>query len=383
MKKIIILTLALAGAAGSALSQQNVTIYPNGNISLTDHMFNKPVPGSSRIRFDFNFTSGNRASLELAKLNQIDSLPDLDSLMGLITKSLVLLSDSLNDELSNQRIDFIAGNINKVRIVRYPQKDGIFQLNNGSVTQLKVEQDTLRITLYTREPMLQNKKTISFYRAYFLNFYVNNIKELSSLPLDKLKSAIEAVSREVEKHKKTDSEFRTGKYFANYNVLTGKKTYSNIRANKGFRFTSDPYVQSSFQYMRGVFVPSAAVGLKLTQTKGSAQDFLREWRLMWEPLFYFSRDLNNKLHTDRNDFITFKQYSRSSFISSEKKIEFVQNLSFGYLIRRKGNWLEKHTVKFSLPTGIQYKNILLEPEFVFNDLFQNFSPSIRFTVIFE
>jgi hypothetical protein len=58
------------------------------------------------------------------------------------------------------------------------------------------------------------------------------------------------------------------------------------------------------------------------------------------------------------------------------------NASIGYLIKRNGNWFEKNTVKFSLP-GLQSKNIILEPEFYFNDFFKHFSPSLKLTLFFE
>jgi hypothetical protein len=228
-----------------------------------------------------------------------------------------------------------------------------------------------------------DRKKIIGARRYHITFYLNNLSDLDTLPIEKLNATIEILKAEIAPSKAKEKKYSGVSYYALYDVNTQKKirTWFKSPTSTRVRLEPDPYVQSGFQFMRGVAVPSVGVGIELFQKKSETNE--RQWRLMWEPLFFFSRDANNKLKMDRNDFITFKQHSQNKWKGPTREIDFVQNLSFGYLIRRKGDWLEKHTIKFSLPTGIQYKNILLEPEFVFNDFFQNFSPSMKLTVIFE
>jgi hypothetical protein len=385
MKKIFLSVLAFAGAVTSVCSQQQVIIYPDRKEAKTEQIFNSPTPGSSRIRFDFRMDHGNVLMVELSTLRQIDSIPDLDSLAISIKNTLVVFNDSLADPLAHKRVDVITSSPERIRIAIYPQQSRVFSLKNGEVTQLKVEQDTLRITLWTKRSSAKYYKNSGpAYLPYDLTFLLNNIGDLTNLPFEDITRIIRQVSNEVEKFKGKDKEYSGAKFFAAYMVPSGKNiiSHDNLARTGKIRFNlNEPYVQSGFQFMRNSFVPSAGVGIRLTQKK--SDQYEREWRLMWEPLFFFSRNADNKLVTDRNDFITFKQYSRDEFQGETKKIVMVQNVSFGYLIRRKGNWFEKNTFKFSLPTGIQYENILLEPEFVFNNFFRHFSPSLKFTVIFE
>jgi hypothetical protein len=383
MKKIIILALALAGATGSALCQQTIAVIGNPKISKTDLMFYDQFADPPRIKFEFNMPYGNKMSVECVSLYQLDSIPKLDSLIALIKTNLDTLIVTGADPLYNRRVDYLITNIDtKVRIRSYPPAGEIFSFRkNKGVTQLKVEQDTLAINLYTLNAEFDPKRKTVYGRWYRITFYVNNLSDLDKLPFEKLEASIEQLRNEIRPAKLKEKKYSGQTYYAAYDVNTGKKLVPYAGQNNyKVRFNSNPYVQSGLQFMRGAFVPSFAAGIELVQKR--SEKFERQWRLAWEPLFFFSRDMNNKVVMERNDFIMFKQHSESTWRGAVKEIKFVQNASVGYLIRRKGNWLEKHTIKFALPTGIQYENILLEPEFIFNDFFKNFSPSLKFTVIF-
>jgi len=141
-----------------------------------------------------------------------------------------------------------------------------------------------------------------------------------------------------------------------------------------------PYVQLGIQYIRGSWVPSAGAGVELIIRRG--ENLQRHYRLFWEPYLFYNRDSLKSVSLNRNDFITFKYYNSSKYNNGVKEIQFVENISFGYLVRRKGNEFEPVTFKFSLP-GLQTKNVLLEPEFIFNRFFKDFSPSLKLTLFFD
>jgi|GEM_PF-6112523 len=67
---------------------------------------------------------------------------------------------------------------------------------------------------------------------------------------------------------------------------------------------------------------------------------------------------------------------------SHKEIEFFSTSVKARQDHRKGEYFEETTFKFSLP-GLHAKNILLEPEFIFNRFFKNFIPSLKLSLIFE
>ena len=103
---------------------------------------------------------------------------------------------------------------------------------------------------------------------------------------------------------------------------------------------------------------------------------------MWEPYFFFTRDASNKLITERNDFATLRFIQVEDDERSKGSFEYVGNFSIGYLTYKKGNWFEKNTWKVGLP-GVRSGWLQLEPEFYFNNLFKNFSPTLKLTLHYE
>ena len=383
MKKVIIsLMLAYAGITGKVFAQQTITMTPI-TYSRTDAMFYGTPVGSSNIKFDFQLRGGNKMMLEFHSLNQVDSLPELNSFLQKVWKDLQFFEDSLSIPLVNRRIDYaVTGLDNKIRIIQYPQNGSIYSVKNDEVTQLKVEQDTLRIRMYTLGPA--NNRGVVIPSPYYVTFFLNNVTDLESIiKTEKLNEAIQLLKNDLVV--KSDKKNRYGDtFYALYNVETGKRIrpvklpLRNPSPEKPI--VLPPYVQLGVQYIRGEWVPSVGVGLDLQRR--SRKDRVQHYRLIWEPYFLFSRNTSNELRMERNDFVSFK-YTLSSKISTPtRQIEFLQTVSIGYLVHRKGEWFEPHTIKFSLP-GFHAKNILLEPEFVFNDFFKNFSPSLKLVMYFE
>jgi len=170
-----------------------------------------------------------------------------------------------------------------------------------------------------------------------------------------------------------------GRYYAMYDVAN-QKNISPFKSNYfgyGKRKYYEPYIQLGIQYLRGSWAPSTGVGMQLIHGRYDAN---REvFKLYWEP-FFFTRNSTNNLISQRNDFITFK-YNEVRKVQP-RDAEIFLNFSIGYLVGRRGNWFEPNTFKFAVP-GLGVRNINLEPEFVFNKFFKNFSPSLRLTLEIE
>jgi len=171
---------------------------------------------------------------------------------------------------------------------------------------------------------------------------------------------------------KADAEkWESGNYYAMYDVNSGKKLFPQ-RNNQflwGRSRGLDVAVSVGVQYAKGNWINSAAVGLSYFTRNTYGKNV---FSLFYEPYFFFSKDVSNNTVVDRNDFITLALHTESKFPNTSN-IRY-SNASFGYLVNRNGNWFEKNTFKFTLP-GLQTKNVLLEPEFIFNDFFKNFTPS--------
>src|SRR5438046_2412293 len=139
--RFILLMLALAGA-GSLFAQQIITPLVPEVRTKTDQFFKTEPVGNTNIKFHFNLPSGNRMLLEFHSIAQLDSLPDIDSLLAAVWKDLQNFEDSLSIPLVNRRVDYMHNiNDNKIRILQYHQMGSIYSVRNGDVTQLKIEQD--------------------------------------------------------------------------------------------------------------------------------------------------------------------------------------------------------------------------------------------------
>ncbi|HUS03484.1 MAG TPA: hypothetical protein VMY77_17210 [Chitinophagaceae bacterium] len=388
MKKIIAMMLA-TGIMYSCFAQYNRTTEAVPN-NMTQRSFNYPAPGKLQTSFHFLLGKGNRMVLELSDITQLYTLANPDSILKIVWKALQPFRDSLAKPLVNRRIDYTFTLVDeKVRIIEYPQAAEIYSIKGNDITQLKVEQDTLRINLRTNAagiiPRNIYGKAEPVY-SYFIMLLLNNINDVSSFSTDELAKGIALLKNDLDKNKNAaNNKASYGRYYALYDVANSKRIIPVKDKHIGtFRHsTVVPFIPMGFQYVRGEWVPSTGVGIEweVHEAQWTNRTSSRYLRLYWEPLFDFRRDAGNKLVTNMNSFLAFKLTNNTKDAVTRNLI-FATNFSIGYLVSRQGDLFEKNTIKFSLP-GIQVKNVLLEPEFIFNKFFKNFSPSLKISLYFE
>lgn len=383
MKKIIVLML-LAGITGQAFAQYDRTtnVFPSDN---TEAAFNNPAPGKLQTRFEFLLGKGNKMTLELSNINQIGKVLNPDSLVRKVWSALQPWLDSFNKPLVSRRIDYIFTGVDeKVRILEHPQRAGIYRLKDDDITQLKVEQDTLRIKLYTKREtntIIMRSGITYLTSPYFIMIVVNNITDISAIIPGELSRGLGLVKKDLDKDERLKKNNLTyPRIYALYDLSNNRRISPVKWGNMSFGKKKEliPFIPMGVQYVRGEWVPSTGVGAEWKTTNGNATRYLR---LYWEPLFSFSRNVNNHLRTDVNSFVAFK-FTENTKDPASKNLLFATNFSIGYLVDRQGDLFEKNTIKFSLP-GFQMKNVLLEPEYVFNNFFKDFSPSLKLSLYFE
>jgi hypothetical protein len=162
--------------------------------------------------------------------------------------------------------------------------------------------------------------------------------------------------------------------------VTGKKISPLSSNHFGFgkRKSLEPYVQLGLQYIRGSWAASSAVGLQYVRGYYDANRQI--FKLYWEPHFLFYRDAADKLIPQRNDFVTLKYNEIRGRQTAFPSLN--TNFSLSYLVGKRGNFFEPATFKIAFP-GLRARNLNLEPEFVFNKFFKNFSPSIKLSLEIE
>ncbi|GAB4093391.1 hypothetical protein [Flaviaesturariibacter terrae] len=391
----VFLLLALAGSTTASFAQTDVprpyqSPYAGAPQSRSELLFNNPVSGSLQHQFTFGLVGGNTMRIEVSYVGQLQQLNDLDSLFRAVWTGLQPFYDSLNKPLVSRRIDYRIGGPDdvQVRILETPQQGEVYRIRSNDTSQVKVEQDSLRIILYTTDssrdsgqPQIVNGRyTANPSRLpYVITLVLNNITDLPRLSAADLHWALTHVKDELGRNLYKDpSKQYLAHFSAAYDVSTRKKV-SPDRVAPHAPLSISPYVQVGFQFARGSWLPSAGTGIELTSH--SSATTTRHYRIIWEPYFTFGRNADGKVSMDRNDFATF-QYSIDHRAPGAKAPMFAQNFSFGYLRHQRGNTFESGTFKFSLP-GLQTKNLLIEPEFFFNGFFRNFSPSLKLTLNIE
>jgi len=193
MKKITLYFLLLAGTGKTLYAQNNFGIY-NPQLN-SESIFNTPKPGGLLNNFEFILPKGNRMMLELSSIHQLKRFPNIDSLLKKVLVDLEPFKDSINNQLSIKRIDCIVGATNnKIRIIQHQPTADYYSIKNKEVTQLKTDQDTLRIRLmlpsYVKGVIINGEKKTELLRPCFVTLIVNNIDDLKNLQENYFTNAI-------------------------------------------------------------------------------------------------------------------------------------------------------------------------------------------------
>ena len=382
--------LLLAGCTCIIVTGQAFFNQPNQQPPVSEMLFNNPSPKSTKVNFDFLLPKGGKIGFEMMTLGQLNHVPDLDSIFTSVKNSLISLKDSFKADGLVRRVDFVANTLAppKIRIVTHSEKPFNFSIVKNELVQLKVDSDTVRISFYssTGKNMRFTSKDSTYYRpgvgAFVINLSVNNIADIYDLPEAIMSQCLARLKESASPYLSNAKKINLGtSYKATFNMTTGKMM--NAYGNKATIYNSTqkalmPTIHLGIQYARGSIIPSAAVGMQYVKENEYSTKF---WRLLWEPYFIFSKDNDNKVVTHRNDFITIQ------IMGIDKKHDFTKlhtngNLSVGYLAGRRGELFEKNTFKIGLPCFI-HGNLQFLPEFFFNDLFRNFSPSFKMVLLFE
>ncbi|MCE3282131.1 MAG: hypothetical protein K0Q66_868 [Chitinophagaceae bacterium] len=357
---------------------------------VSEWLFNSPSPHSTRVHFDFELGKGNKLAIEMTQLGQLNHLPSVDSILFQVKRALGPLKDSFKADGIVRRIDYVAthGQPPKIRIVNHTERPKSYSYVEGELVQLKTDSDTVRIVLHVATGEMMRVRTQTGTKEwpglhpFVMTLALNNIADINSLPDSTLSKAVNMILAQATKYLQPGAKKpnRNAYFYAHFDMLTGKMQPIKERYEHHTRNVFEPTIQMGLQYGRGDFIPS--VGLGIQYIHGYEPSFGNSHlRLFWEPHFIFSRNTTNKLVTQRNDFITM-QYTQMPSGKERRELYTIGNITLGYLALRRGDFFEKHTFKMGLPM-LAYGNLLFEPQYFFDRGFRHFSPSVKFTMLFE
>lgn len=324
-------------------------------------------PENQPIKIGINLGKGIFASIQMRSWSQLDSLPDLDDLLSKVRTDLSAVWDTVYNPKHAHKISYHDATKFRRFVVTSTEKNiqGFISDSIKGVTAFRNISDTLKFSFFTTKP--GNKYSLRSQPLY-LTLTFNSLENLKVLS----ETGLEDVVNKIKEKATSDPAY------ANSTLLSVDRDsayswkmqkFGSLKPKKTF-FEPDLYI--GFQFARGEWITSAAAGLQLI--KGNYDGERNAFKLLWEPHFTFALDEKGKRELLRDDFITFRFYEFRK--EAGKKIIFPTIFSAGYLVRNKGDVFEKNTFKFSI-AGLQYMGLTAEPEFFFNDLFRNFSPSLK------
>ena len=336
------------------------------------------VPGNIVInrRFYIDLPNKNRLKIELSDINDLQRIANMDSVLRLFLQDITPLQDSLANELTSKRIDYVtdAQGRKKIRFQQFQPKGASFLLNKGELASLRTEQDTINIIgIIANPPKAQQKISLTNPRYYHLTFYLNTIREINNYTSGIINEKIAVVQQHINDKWPL--------------ILGGSSHYlaahRDIWADKPRGFAPSAigdfvngFITVNVQNYKNYFVPSFSLGARFVFTN---REHTFKWQpvVSWEPHFLFAKDAAGKLRTYRNDFITliYGQGGTTDY-DARKDFSFSTVFSLGYLIRRQGDLIHKNT--FRLGAGmIQFSKTTVEPAMYFNNFFRGVTPGIR------
>ncbi len=347
----------------------------------SDRAFEVPENVVINRRFWVNLDKGNKMQIELTDITDLEALTNVDGLLAEFIKDIAPLKDSLADPLTSKRIDYFtdAQGRKKIRLQQFQPKGASFLINKGELSSLRTEQDTIHlIGVIANPPKAQQKISLTNDRYYHLTFYLNDINELSNYINGIVKEKLTTIKNE-ENTKWPLILGGSDHYLKKDKSISGGARRGFVPGSHG------DFLELNFmvnvQNYKNYFVPSFSLGAKLSLTNRD-RTFKWEPGLFWEPHFLFANDPQNKLHTYRNDFLTFT-YGQGGIPDHDprKAFSFSAVLSLGYLIHREGEYFDKQT--FRLGAGkFGVRKTTIEPSLYFNNFFRGVTPGIRISQYF-
>ncbi|UAY54624.1 hypothetical protein [Arachidicoccus terrestris] len=295
------------------------------------------------------------------------------TLFDAVEKAYNQFKDSLQDPLTVKKLQYISYNGRVTTLINQKPATGetTYYIENGEMAIIKPLLDSITIA--------KVDSSNGHYRAAVMILTMRSLSEFSKIAnatiVDRFIDSIEhAIPQDIARRPSYRS-FIYGQYHMNKdNHFAGKVTIK-----KNVEYVLSLGLSADIQNIKNYFVPSAAVGINWNHYALQSKNSYHNYGLYWAPYFFFGKDLKGKTTTYRNDFLFATYNAYHSDQEDHIGLGVYLPLSIGYLIHRKGAFLEKHTFGINA-FGVKYGNATLKPYIYFHDFFKGVSPSIQLSI---
>lgn len=309
-------------------------------------------------------------------VNDYSLIANLDSLLSVAMQDIAFYKDSL-DAAGSVRIDYnftsVPG-ISKIRFKKYAPDGDLFVNNHKNVARLKIDQDTLCITVDMPTKRPQPEKLF----ATQVTFYLNNYTDIQDLLKDKgmLNHIVDTLAS-VTKHK--TGPFAPGKSSILYRPFdTGihSDVYRFRKSNVLWDEEKDMYkahgmltIDGSLGIgvIRNMLAPMAELGIEINDRWSIVRGKNSFIRASATPYFFFEKGLGNNIIVNDNWFATLE--------FGTQKGDKRSSVGIGYLFAEKGNYFQNATGKL-FATYTLSKRVSLCPEIIFTNNFKQVYPGV-------
>ncbi|HVU55118.1 MAG TPA: hypothetical protein VHD83_08675 [Puia sp.] len=361
MKHFIVTMLILLSILGKPCAQLELTrrVAQSFTGISAEHLQN---------RFWIDMGKGNRLCLELEDGQDLEKFSNIDSLLMVFLADMKPFDDSLSDPLSWHLIDYVvdAGGKKRVRFQSFHPTASSFLLDQAEPAALRLEQDTIQIVL--EYPVTTGRRHDGI-RQDRLSLYVNNYHEISNYITGGLNEKIRWLQKNVNGYWVRDKDVYLAEKDrsisaplpAGYVHMSNDQLYTIIQVNMG--------------NYKNYFAPSFSLGLGLSFKR---EESTRKFMFLWQPLFLFGTNAQGHMQTYRNEFVIINIFRDRSKQQPFNYINFDPSISFGFMVRRDGDFFQKNSYFLGIGHVNLYKHAIeLQPGMYFHDLFKEATPSVR------
>lgn len=363
MKTNIYFLMLFMSITGIAHAQEN---RPATN---EDRIFDLPSNEINK-RFLIALDKGDKMQVELVDMKDLAYVGNIDSLLKVFLKDLAPLKDSLSDELSVKRIDYVMEPpaAKRIRIRQGRPAGTSYLVQSNEVAALKLEQDTVHFIGVVPVP---GHKTVHRYR---ISFFVNHLDDLSDYTDGRLHARLVSLKENVNSNWVKDDK---GMMHIQKDYSISSKLPGGSINSHGDYLMFAPSV--NIQNYKNYFVPSFSLGATAITGSLGSRSRTHEFGAFWEPNFFFGRNSEGKMKTYRNDFLTLVYGSGPAKKDGGKKEPYLQYVfSVSYLIHRSGDYFEKHTFRAGIGRMSLFEGkTKIEPVLYFHEFFKGVTPGVR------
>ncbi len=332
----------------------------------TPGYFFQTFPGDVTWQFKFILDRGESMQVELMHIDDLQHLPNLDSVVAIVTGDIPQLVDTSEQVLHGRRLAYIGVDSGRQVMLRAgTDRNEYFLSRDGRMELLKMDEDTVTVT-----GVIKTGGPTRFYR---LSFFLNDFNNLKLYNNGQLQEKIRLLMQQ-----KNGKWLRAedGSFHLKDNPGITAPTPAGKAGGTGLLLLR-PSID--IQNYRDRFVPSITVGLAITKRRNF---IYKEYGVSSEAHFRFAK-INDKDKIFVQSFLTLS-YGRGKTTSNmTSPVRLFPFISVSYLTRSKGDLYENNTFRLGVGRFFLGNNSTkLEPAIYMNDVFKNITPSLRVVQVF-